>query len=44
MIFVDTGFFFALFAKEEKARNPQARELLDSLRGRKLSDVLITTD
>jgi uncharacterized protein len=44
VIFVDTGFFFALFAKEEKLRNPQARELLDSLRGRKLSEALITTD
>lgn len=44
MIFVDTGFFFALFAKDERVRNPQARELLNSLRGRTLSDVLITTD
>ena len=44
MIFVDTGFFFALSAKEEKIRHPQARELLASLRGQRLSDVLITTD
>lgn len=44
MIFVDTGFFFALSAAEEKARNRQARELMDTLRGRTLPDVLITTD
>lgn len=44
MIFVDTGFFFALFAAEEKQRHLQAHELLETLAGRKLSDVLITTD
>lgn len=44
MIFVDTGFFFALSAAEEKARHAKARELLDTLQDRTLSDVLITTD
>lgn len=44
MIFVDTGFFFALSAKEETIRHQKARELMDSLRGRTLSDVLVTTD
>ncbi|MEW6367075.1 MAG: PIN domain-containing protein [Acidobacteriota bacterium] len=44
MIFVDTGFFFALFAIEERARHTQARQLLSTMRGRKLSDMLITTD
>jgi predicted nucleic acid-binding protein len=44
VIFVDTGFFFALSASEEKVRNQKARELMDTLRGRTLSDVLITTD
>lgn len=44
MIFVDTGFLFALFAAEERARHRQAQELLATLEGRTLSDVLITTD
>lgn len=44
MIFVDTGFFFALFAAEEKGRHRQARELLQTLKGRVLADELITTD
>jgi predicted nucleic acid-binding protein len=44
VIFVDTGFFFALFAAEEKDRHARAHELLKTLSGRKLSDVLITTD
>jgi predicted nucleic acid-binding protein len=44
VIFVDTGFFFALFAAEEKERHEKAREMLETLQGRTLSDVLITTD
>lgn len=44
MIFVDTGFFFALFAKEERERHAQAKALLLTLEGQKLSDALITTD
>ena len=44
MIFVDTGFFFALFAKEEGARHAQARALMDTLRNRRAPEVLITTD
>jgi len=44
VIFVDTGFFFALSATDEKERHRQARELLETLQGRTLSDVLITTD
>jgi uncharacterized protein len=44
VIFVDTGFFFALFAAEEKERNRQAHELLETLSDRKLPEVLITTD
>jgi uncharacterized protein len=44
VIFVDTRFFFALSATEEKERHRQARELLETLEERTLSDVLITTD
>jgi predicted nucleic acid-binding protein len=44
VIFADTSFFFALFAVEEHERHPQARDLLDTLAGRTLSEVLITTD
>ena len=44
MIFVDTGFFFALFAAEEKQRHRQAHDLFETLAGQKLSDVLVTTD
>jgi predicted nucleic acid-binding protein len=44
VIFVDTGFFFALFAAEERERHQQARELLESLTGRNLPEILITTD
>jgi predicted nucleic acid-binding protein len=44
VIFVDTGFFFALFAVEERNRHKQAQALLETLAGRRLSDVLITTD
>jgi predicted nucleic acid-binding protein len=44
VIFVDTGFFFALSATEEKERHRQARKLLETLEDRTLSDVLITTD
>lgn len=44
MIFVDTGFFFALFAVEERERHRQARELLETLQGQNLSKTLITTN
>jgi len=44
MIFVDTGFFFALFAAEEHERHAQAQELLRTLEGRTLPEILITTD
>ena len=44
MIFVDTGFFFALFAIDELDRHRQARTLLDTLAGQRLSDTLVTTD
>lgn len=44
MIFVDTGFFFALSAADEKERHRQARELLETLQERTLADILITTD
>jgi predicted nucleic acid-binding protein len=44
VIFVDTGFFFALFALEERERHRQAHELLGTLSGRTLSDQLLTTD
>jgi len=44
VIFVDTGFFFALFAAEERERHRQANELLQTLQGRKLTDELLTTD
>jgi predicted nucleic acid-binding protein len=44
LIFVDTGFFFALFATEELQRHAQAQELLRTLEGQRLPDVLITTD
>jgi predicted nucleic acid-binding protein len=44
VIFVDTGFFFALFAAEERERHRKARELLETLSGRTLSDVFVTTD
>lgn len=44
MIFVDTGFFFALFAAEEHERHVQAQELFRTLEGRVLPETLITTD
>jgi predicted nucleic acid-binding protein len=44
VIFVDTGFFFALFATEEKERHSQAQDLLRTLEGRRLPELLITTD
>jgi predicted nucleic acid-binding protein len=44
VIFIDTGFFFALSATEEKERHRHARELLETLEGRALSEVLVTTD
>ncbi len=44
MIFVDTGFFFALSATDELDRHRQARTLLETLAGQKLSDALVTTD
>ena len=44
MIFVDTGFFFALFAAEERPRHDQARNLLRTLEGQSLPETLITTD
>jgi predicted nucleic acid-binding protein len=44
VIFADTGFFFALFAVEEHERHRQASELLETLAGRTLPDVLVTTD
>lgn len=44
MIFVDTGFFFALFAAEEHERHAQAQELFRTLEGRTLPEILITTD
>ena len=44
MIFIETGFFLALSATEEKERHRQARELLETLEGRALSEVLVTTD
>jgi predicted nucleic acid-binding protein len=44
VIFVDTGFFFTLFATEEHGRHAQAQELFQTLEGRNLPEVLITTD
>jgi predicted nucleic acid-binding protein len=44
VIFVDTGFFFALFAAEEHDRHRQARALLETLQGLRLPEILITTD
>ena len=44
MIFVDTGFFFALFATEELERHAAATELLGTLEGHRLPELLITTD
>lgn len=44
MIFVDTGFFFAQFAAEEKERHRKANELLDTLAGESLPHALVTTD
>jgi len=37
VIFVDTGFFFALSAIEEKERHRQARKLLETLENQTLS-------
>jgi predicted nucleic acid-binding protein len=34
VIFVDTGFLFALFAAEERERHAQAQELFRTLEGR----------
>jgi predicted nucleic acid-binding protein len=44
VIFVDTGFFFALFAAEEHERHRQANEVFQTLQGRRLHDELLTTD
>jgi len=43
VIFVDTGFFFAL-ASAKDPDHERAREVFRSLQGRRLPDLLLTTD
>ena len=43
MIFVDTGFFFAL-ASEKDPDHPRVREVLRGFKGRNLSELLLTTN
>ena len=43
MIFLDTSFLFALFAKKEREHS-RAREALEAFEGQHLSELLLTTD
>jgi predicted nucleic acid-binding protein len=43
VIFVDTSFFFALFDRDG-ANHARARAALDALRGRRLGELLLTTN
>ena len=43
MIFVDTGFLFALFVKGD-AHHVRVRDVFEEYRGRRLDDLLLTTN
>jgi len=43
MIFVDTGFFFALFSLRDR-HHQRAKEAFRRFEGQNLADVLVTTD
>lgn len=43
MIFVDTGFFFAFFSEKDPDHS-RCRQVFETFRGRRLPELLLTTD